>query len=240
MKKQFDIKYRPQIESGEYKVVTRDDHPVRICCWDAEEDWPIVALVKDYNEKSDYCYPMMCDTTGVSATKGEQKQLYVITPEPELTEFEKFLCNILESFNGMEIDVAAAVAAYAPTLLSLASKELQPKYDTTKVDEALIDKMAGEYKGSLGITAEVTAYIEGLRDMYKQFAEELDIAFKHQDEVVYDMGYDKGQQDCLKSVPVLKKTLVTCPTPFVYESVLYYKGYAINIDELFDNLPIEE
>ena len=30
----FDIKYRPQIESGEYKVETRDGKPVRIICWD--------------------------------------------------------------------------------------------------------------------------------------------------------------------------------------------------------------
>lgn len=42
----FSIDYRPQIESGEYKVETRDDRPVRIICWDASyEDLPIVGLI---------------------------------------------------------------------------------------------------------------------------------------------------------------------------------------------------
>ena len=48
----FDIKYRPQIESGEYKVETRDGKPVRIICWDKqeyagqrEEPTPIVYLL---------------------------------------------------------------------------------------------------------------------------------------------------------------------------------------------------
>ena len=95
MKKSFDVSYRPQIESGEYKVVTADEHPVRICCWDAEEDWPIVALVKDHNPKSDYCYPMMCDNAGVSATRGMAKQLFVITPEPELTPFQERLAEYM-------------------------------------------------------------------------------------------------------------------------------------------------
>ena len=205
MKIPFDIKYRPQIESGEYKVVTADDHPVRICCWNAEEDWPIVALVKDYNEKSDYCYPMMCDTAGVSATKGKQKQLYVITPEPELTEFEIFLAKILETFNGVEIDVSSAVAAYAPTLLRLASKGLQLKYDATKVDEQLIEKMVNDKfkQFDMVVNPENTKhfYKQGLCDMYKQFAAELEEAFKHQDDVVYNQGYDMGRYDTLKDLP---------------------------------------
>lgn len=47
MKVAFDIKYRPQIESGEAKVVTRDDRAVRIICWDASyKDLPIVGLIE--------------------------------------------------------------------------------------------------------------------------------------------------------------------------------------------------
>lgn len=103
MKIPFDINYRPQIERGEFKVVTADDHPVRICCWDAEEDWPIVALVKDYNDKSDYCYPMMCDSAGVSATKGKDKQLFIVTPDPELTEFEEAYLRIVHLLTPKDI-----------------------------------------------------------------------------------------------------------------------------------------
>lgn len=45
----FNIKYRPQIESGEYKVRTASGKPARIVCWDMKTQWdsPIVALITD-------------------------------------------------------------------------------------------------------------------------------------------------------------------------------------------------
>ena len=44
----FDIKYRPQIESGEYKVETGDKKRVRIICWNRKvNDSPVVALAYD-------------------------------------------------------------------------------------------------------------------------------------------------------------------------------------------------
>ena len=47
----FNIKYRPQIESGEYKVVTRENCPVEIKIWDLKGDFPIVGVY--YDEKND-------------------------------------------------------------------------------------------------------------------------------------------------------------------------------------------
>lgn len=46
----FNIKYRPQIESGEYRVVTREDRPVEIKIWDLKGDFPVVGVY--YDEKS--------------------------------------------------------------------------------------------------------------------------------------------------------------------------------------------
>ncbi len=50
MKIPFDIKYRPQIETGEYEVETQDGlHSVRIICWDAagsQRDNDIIGLEK--------------------------------------------------------------------------------------------------------------------------------------------------------------------------------------------------
>lgn len=44
----FDIMYRPQIESGEYKVVSRENKTARIVCWDMKSDhYPILALIDD-------------------------------------------------------------------------------------------------------------------------------------------------------------------------------------------------
>lgn len=47
MKVPFNIKYRPQIESGEAEVVTRNGRAVRIICWDApSNNFPIVGYVR--------------------------------------------------------------------------------------------------------------------------------------------------------------------------------------------------
>ena len=44
----FDIKYRPEIESGEMKVQTRDGREVRIVCWDATDvTFPIMGYIKN-------------------------------------------------------------------------------------------------------------------------------------------------------------------------------------------------
>lgn len=39
----FDIKYKPQIESGEYKVYHSNGNTVRILAWDLPGDYPIAA-----------------------------------------------------------------------------------------------------------------------------------------------------------------------------------------------------
>ena len=44
MRVPFDIKYRPQIESGEYKVITRAGEDVKIICWERRCLYPIVCL----------------------------------------------------------------------------------------------------------------------------------------------------------------------------------------------------
>lgn len=49
----FSIKYRPQIESGEYKVVTREDRPVEIRIWDLKGDFPIVGVYYDDKNNRD-------------------------------------------------------------------------------------------------------------------------------------------------------------------------------------------
>ena len=84
----FNVEFRPQIESGEYSVETKDGHPVRIICWDAMPDWPICGMIKDHNPASTYAYPELFDENGKSI-KGKQKDLMIVTPVPELTDFER-------------------------------------------------------------------------------------------------------------------------------------------------------
>jgi NTP pyrophosphatase (non-canonical NTP hydrolase) len=81
MKVPFDIKFRPQIESGEVKVVTRDDRPVRIICWDGPSfEMPIAGFIEGriepdtFSSSGNYRY----DEYGES-----DADLFVILPLPD-------------------------------------------------------------------------------------------------------------------------------------------------------------
>ena len=89
----FDIKYRPQIESGEYKVESRDGRPVRIICWDKkdypdirESHTPIIYLLLS---KCGCEHVMCCDFNGMYPDGLKRDcDLFIITPEPEMKESE--------------------------------------------------------------------------------------------------------------------------------------------------------
>ena len=124
MKIPFDIKYRPQIESGEYRVVTRKGETVRIERWDGKDDAnPIDAFIWHNDEWNG---PWHWHSNGLYKTAKSEDgfDLFIITPEPELTEFEEMLYSIFDAYNGLKIDVKAAVDVNAKTLLELAKKEI--------------------------------------------------------------------------------------------------------------------
>jgi len=134
----FDIKYRPEIESGKYKVMTAEGLNVRIICWDRNTTyWKIVGLVTSqagnevvftYDEngkESDGCL------------HGYRNDLLILTDEPELTDFEKELIKIMVE-NGSPIgeDISKYtdedieyMHSYSKRLLRLARQELQPEID---------------------------------------------------------------------------------------------------------------
>ena len=92
MKILFDIKYRPQIESGEYKVETSAGNPARIICWDAKLDFPIVVLLMNRNGRKQEWVDYYSET---GETSDHASRLVIITPDPELTPFEKCLSELL-------------------------------------------------------------------------------------------------------------------------------------------------
>ena len=83
MKIPFDIKFRPQIESGEYKVFAHEGQEARIVCWDNKGEYPIVALVDNEPEK----YDIHGRVPG--GNRGGEFSLFIVTPEEEMTPFEK-------------------------------------------------------------------------------------------------------------------------------------------------------
>ncbi len=86
MKIPFDIKYRPQIESGEYKVETKVGKPVRIVCWDRHCILPILGLIEYGDEESTARY----NSDGLYGGQADNpNNLFIVIPEAELTELER-------------------------------------------------------------------------------------------------------------------------------------------------------
>lgn len=135
----FDIKFRPQIESGEYKVVTGDNRPVRIISWDKRvvggriEIVCLVPASQGDTETVQLYYP---DGTLISGWS-EKFKLFIITPEPELTESEdervrKELIEAIEVARVFDIDKEVA-----DRWIAYLEKQKEPHY--TKRNE-LFDK----------------------------------------------------------------------------------------------------
>lgn len=101
MRKQFDIKYRPQIESGEYKVETKAGCPVRIVCWDMACELPILGLVLLNDEKVEEIAVGFTNEGTNLLGEPLYDKLFIVTPEEELSEFEKEL----ESFYNRHLQV---------------------------------------------------------------------------------------------------------------------------------------
>lgn len=143
----FSIDYKPQIESGEYKVETRDGRTVRIICWDAKGPSPIIGL-------------FMADNGGEATTQNypngrwseyesyeSDYDLFIVTPEEELTEFEKAL---------------ADVVGYA-----ISQSVVEPSYETYKFAKDWSERLLDAAKKELckGCAANLEGYARGKLDI---------------------------------------------------------------------------
>lgn len=132
MKIPFDIKYRPQIESGEFKVETRDGLPARVVCWDANSYTPIVFLATEHDGLDDIYkeYTYSCNNFGRAFSIESPRDLFIVTPEEELTEFEKEVSDMVEYCKEHGENVAFDYAKrHAKTLLALAREQFKPEID---------------------------------------------------------------------------------------------------------------
>lgn len=135
MKIPFDIKFRPQIESGEYKVLLENGHSGRVLAWDLPGDYPIAIADVD-----DPCVLVATyDNKGRCGIGKRHNCLFVITPEPELTEFEKAIKDLVLAIDEGELcelgvfeeeNLGAWAVKKAAELLDLARKELREELQT--------------------------------------------------------------------------------------------------------------
>lgn len=128
----FDIKYRPQIESGEYKVVTDKGNEVRILDWNLNRYGrnDIVCAVKA--ESSDNETVQIYYDSGVMVSNGTS-MLKIETNEPELTEFEEAVNDLLNRFS-VYVEDDDVIKREAAKLLKIANESLcnSPSVDEYK------------------------------------------------------------------------------------------------------------
>lgn len=123
----FDIKYRPQIESGEYKVILDCGVKAEILAWDKPGEYPIVCMAK-----KEGAIPFRTNSNGIAYHYPEgsnYSDLFIITPELELTDWQKFISGCLQKYGLLDCGAADRIAKECSVeLLELATKELAPTF----------------------------------------------------------------------------------------------------------------
>lgn len=179
MKIPFSIKYRPQIESGEYKVVTTKEQSVRIICWDRSTTyWKIVALVLAPDGKTEN--PFTYDVNGNESDgclHNHELDLFIITPEPELSKFEKALEVFLMNADSSEETFHEEVKKHAAELLAIAR------------DQFIKDGYVIEKKAFHDAVEKVAP------EVMKEVSDKVDM------EEALRLEYEKGKAEALKDLP---------------------------------------
>ena len=211
MRKKFDIKYRPQIESGEYKVETEDGNPVVVMDWDWNHYGKHSIAVKVTCEEKNlgYLYSDNGDPVTLFAP-----DLFIVTPEPELSEFEKKLSDVFGYAISMSVSdpqkpTDEFVREYAPELLAIARKEL---YTTIKRE----------------LEENPNGWVQRVEDAHNSGLK---------------AGYKNGRAEALRDLPRWipnkfdKHNFETCKAYLDTPRYLCYQDKMIDVSELVEKLP---
>lgn len=223
----FDISKRPQIESGEYKVETKDHHSVRIICWNKNTGGldRIVALVAGNSgqEKTlHYTEEGCCVATG----NNRDKDFFIVTPEPEMSEFENEMLRYLQDTANKKDDseIVESTKEHSIKLLSIARNEFNKQ-----IENDYREIIHGAYKrGKADAEQEVERRIQSGELMTQEHHEKL---------------METLREECKKDLPRWRK----CEKPFdspdncgYNGKNLIHHGYALSIDNAYTKLPKDE
>lgn len=245
MKIPFDIKYRPQIESGEYKVKTKDGKQVRIVSWDKEgfECQEIVALVTNATG-TESCNIYTINGFLRSNYYQRNMNLFIVTPEEELTEFENELATVIgfaiaQSVSSPNEKMVEFVKNWSERLLSLAREQLikDGYVIEKKAFHDAVENISDKHLAEMSVQYSLHCKIEdGTRHAIMNWVTFQKVAQKF---------IDIGKDEALKDLPRWKKVgLDTGQTTLMVgytsdEDKLYRNGYVISLTDL-EKLPKEE
>lgn len=165
----FDIRYRQEIQSGEFSVVTRDDRPVTILRWDMKGNYPILActMVKQCNWEGDESWdeerPFAYDQEGHAAgtAPADKLELYILMPDAKVTLLEKEIGSLLEYARNAKPDTDI-VGLFAGRLLEATRQQL-----VSRIDISCLELAYKKNKKGVILKSELPAYRQGIEDTLK-------------------------------------------------------------------------
>lgn len=226
------------------KVETRSGKNVRIICWD-KIGVPIVALVGDADDIVTY---------NRDGTTGQQMQLpsdlFIITPEPEMTDFEKAVGEAI--YGGCDIESVLESSPIKQGVKEIASKLLVLAREQFIKDGYIIEKKLfhdAVEKVDPDVMKEVSETID-LSNFFTEIGKKYpEVPFGR----VIQIGlaaYNKSKEEALKDMPRWRKCTDCTPKPkwsnewifsidsenVTRESAIVHKGYFLPLDGL-EKLP---
>ena len=215
MKIPFDIKYRPQIESGECQVETKNGVSVRIICWDAKasdrED--IIALVGS-KLGSENCQRYNIRGHLISDTSADRNwDLYIITDEveEELSDFEKEVCTV--SNLCLNLGMTDEIKSASKQLLSIAREQFAHECGWDEIsDKSNRGELYKEY-----LCGRIDGFLDGKEVGKSEALKELKESLSNDDiyrapewlREVLVMAKENGKNEALKDLPRWKKAAQT-------------------------------
>lgn len=213
----FNIKYRPQIESGKYKVETATGCPVRIVCWDMVCELPILGLVLLNDEKAE---EMAVGFTNEGTNLLEEPlydKLFIVTPEEELKEFENGMLRYLQEASNKKDDseIVESTKKYAAELLKLAREQfIKDGYIIEKkAFRDAVENISDKHRAEMSVQYSIHCKVEdGTRHAIMNWNTFQKVAQKF---------IDIGKAEALKDLPRWER----CYTPHLSTEV---KNYALD------------
>ena len=187
MRKQFNL--QDWLKDKSQKVETRDGRPSRILCWDRRGERTLVVLVQQPNGFDDvlfYYESGLADGVGLES----DEDLFIVTPEPELSEFEMAIAKYRPQSDSQE-----TIQRIAAELLELATEELKKTFVLLHKDDYQTAFDLGKteaiekYKQSWFNEGKIAGRFEGLTEDEK-----------------YQQGVHDGKEEALKDLLRWKKT----------------------------------
>ena len=235
MRKPFDLDY--WWSHPDCKVETGSGEKVSIVKTDMKNDYPILAIIEDAPNHEDYD-SFTLEGKNSKTLEDSNNDLFIVTDEPELTEFEIRLLSWLSSDTKGEIPMekmTSCVKARAKELLSLAREQLihDGYIIEKKAFHDAVEKVEPEVMKDVSANLDLANFVYDLGERYPEvsFAKLTRIA---------KAAYDYGKAEALKDLPRWEK----CEKPFDTESncgfngeFFIWKGRVIRISALVEKLP---